>query len=148
MVAMGSPQKLEDVVDYCENYMWLWGYFGTHWEAIPEYIDSQSGMSAIVVGRVEDYDEVLARCGYAILTFWNNKDDITAGIHTVFIEYESDEKIYAYNYYNTDTEKMPFKNMTDLIDYDNGKAIQFVGIYKHSDVGAFDTYVTQPTMRM
>ena len=127
MVALGEPQKLADVVDFCEDSMWLLGYFGTHWETIPNYFE-EHGMYAEVAGSVEEYQTVLQENGYGIFTFWNEEGNITEGIHTVFIQYVSEDLILVYNYYNNDIEPRPFKNVDDLIQRDNAGAIQFVGV--------------------
>ena len=127
MIALGETQKLADVVDYCEDSMWLLGYFGTHWEAIPEYFKDH-GMYVEIADSVENYQTVLKENGYGVFTFWNKEGDITEGIHTVFIEYVSDEQILVYNYYSSDVEPRPFENISDLIQRDNAGAIQFVGV--------------------
>ena len=129
MIALDKPQKLADVVDYCEDSMWLLGYFGTHWEAIPNYLE-EKGMNTEIAKSIESYQAVLQRYGYGIFTFWNEKGDITEGIHTVFIEYVSEELILVYNRYSKSTDVEEYTDVYHLIENGNLDGIQFVGVCK------------------
>lgn len=129
MIALDKPQKLADVVDYCEDSMWLLGYFGAHWEAIPNYLE-EKGMNTEIAKSIESYQAVLQRYGYGIFTFWNEKGDITEGIHTVFIEYVSEELILVYNRYSNSTDVKEYTDVYHLIENGNLDGIQFVGVCK------------------
>lgn len=134
MISLGWEPEINDFPEmlfyFSQNGMLLDGLFGTTPVAVEEFLIQQGyGTNMLVDGAInentlnsmqEDYDTY-------IVTFYNDKNDITAGVHTVNISCNEEGKYYVLN--GTSDEGDSLSELVDEYVYGNGgEPISVIGV--------------------
>lgn len=124
--------SLPDLISIFEkDGMILSGKFGTTPKSLMDFL-KLSGYETFYACKMELYQEVDSKSDSLILSFFNDKDDIKKGIHTVHISKEN--KFYiAHNVYCNGSVPKLYSSLDELIkNINNGKikCISLIGIKK------------------
>lgn len=123
-------ERLPAIIRDFEHYgMVLSGMFGTSPLAIRKYLE-KNGLKTRIETCENSFDLLEKSFSGFILTFYNDKIDITKEIHTVFIS-KNDSGFIAHNVYGNGQPTKEFNSIKELIyGINNGKAkgILLIGI--------------------
>lgn len=144
--ALGDPVSKRDMTELIDAYeargAALWGAFGVAPTAIAKYFKKNGFAAKTADGADEAAVEKIAEThGVMIATAYNDKNDITAQIHTVCITKNRDGKFIIHNAYRKDErgryrESLPYGTLQEaaahLSDRD-AKLICLTGVQNGSD---------------
>lgn len=147
--AIGEKLSAQDMAELIHAYeargAALWGAFGTTPTAIAAYFRKNGFRVQTTGGRARAAaEEIGGSAAVMIATVYNDKNDITAQIHTVCITRNKDGKFVIHNAYRRDEkgryrESAAYETVQEAIAYISGresKLIYLIGIGKRA--------VTQP----
>lgn len=144
--ALDSPMSKQYMAELIRTFETrgaaLWGAFGTTPTAVAAYF-RKNGFS-VETAYGEDglaVDSIGRRHGVITATVYNDKNDITAQIHTVCITRNQDGKYVLHNAYRRDkngcyTESVPYETLQEAVAHISGgepKLIYLIGIGKKGE---------------
>ena len=118
---LGRERPLAEVAAYFERRgIFLNGLWGTHTAELPRYFRSLGlECTALYASRTRsaaDYDAAFASAGAAVFSFWNDKNRLRSGVHTVALAHRPGG-IVIYNLGNLDrNENTVFDSIADFIN--------------------------------
>jgi len=117
------------ILDFEKNAMVLSGKFGSSPKAISKYFKSMGYITKLTTKEFE-FSEISEEFDSLILTFYNDRNDITRQIHTVCIT-KKDNLFTAHNVYCNGMATKPYTSIQHLIadlNYGKAKAISLIGL--------------------
>lgn len=126
----GTADLLPNMIDSFEkDGMLMHGGLGTSPLALRDYLD-RHGCQTVFTTKESMFDSIGRKCSGLILTLYNDRNDISKAIHTIYISKEHEEYI-AHNVYCNGAIVGPYYSVSELLrSINNGKAkgISLIGI--------------------
>jgi hypothetical protein len=128
LVALGKEEELRDVALYFDKHGAIFrGALGTN-PLEPINFFSLKGCIVTTSLNPSKFDALAASSTVCVMTFWNDKNNLTRGAHTVAITKNPDGSIEVYNYSNENREAKSYPSIEAMIREGNFGPIVLLGV--------------------
>ena len=117
------------LLDYARDGMVFNGRFGSSPKAIADYL-SAHGCNAVFSIRPNEFSDIIKSCHCAIFSYFNDRNDLKGGIHTICLTKDLNGKIIAHNVHCNGSIMGPFSTYSDFLNsIPSAKAICLTGVF-------------------
>ena len=115
LLTLGTAEPLGETAAYFERHgIFLGGTWGTHVLAVPGYFTARGCRAR---RHWKDFDAAFAGARAAVFSYWNDKNDLMKGLHTVALAHGADGGVSIDNLYTAEPEpNRMYRSIAELVE--------------------------------